>query len=76
MRIYDIALPPQVALEEWLEFARDEALVRVLGEVRFEECEGGSRFSVSADDAHPLGVDAVVQRFRERLTRKRLMQRA
>ncbi len=77
MRSYDIALPPQAALAEWVEFAQSESLVRALGEVSFEPVEGGCcRLSIRADDDEPFGVDAVVQRFRDRLTRKRLMARA
>ena len=73
VRTYDIAVPPRVALAEWLEFARNEALVRALGEVSFEPVEGErSSLSIRADDGEPLGVDAVVQRFRERLRRRGL----
>lgn len=73
MRVYDIALPPQAALAEWMEFARSDGLIQALGEVHFEaadtEC---SRLSIRTDDREPLDADAVVQRFRERLKRKRL----
>ncbi len=73
MRVYELAVPPQVALAEWLEFAQGEALVRGLGEVRFEPAEGErSRLAIRVD-GEPLGADAVVQRFRERLARKRLL---
>ena len=71
MRIYDIALPAQTALAEWMEFARSDALVRGIGEVHIEPMEGDrSRLSIQGDDAGPLGIDAVVQRFRERLKRR------
>lgn len=74
MRVYDIALPAQVALAEWMEFAQSDQLIRALGEVHFEPVEGErSRLSIQAADGEPLGADAVVQRFRERLKRKGML---
>jgi len=70
---YDIAVPPQVALEEWLQFARDESLVKSLGAVRFEAVTTDrSQLAIQAEDG-ALAIDAVVQRFRERLKRRGLV---
>ena len=70
---YDIALPPEVALEEWLDFARDESLVRSLGDVRFEAVTiERSQLAIQAEGG-ALAIDAVVQRFRERLRRRGLV---
>ena len=74
MRTYDIALSPQRALAEWMEFAQSDALIAALGEVHFEAAAGErSRLSIPTDDQQPLGADAIVQRFRERLKRKGLL---
>ena len=74
--MYDIAVPPETALAEWMEFAQTDALIRALGEVHFEAVDDkGSRLSIYADDQQPLGIDAVVQRFRDRLQKKRLLDR-
>ena len=46
----------------------------VCGEVHFEPVAGErSRLKIEAADPEPLGIDAVVQRFRERLKRKGLL---
>jgi hypothetical protein len=69
---YDIAVPPEVAQAEWDEFAEDEGLVRTVGEVRFEAVtEERTQLAIQADDG-ALAVDAIVQRFRERLRHKGL----
>ena len=67
MRIHDIAVPAQTALAEWMEFAQSDAIIRALGEVHFEAEGERSRLTIRTDDTAPLGIDAVVQRFRERL---------
>ncbi|MBV9191954.1 MAG: hypothetical protein JOZ85_15815 [Betaproteobacteria bacterium] len=70
---YDIAVPPAVARKEWREFARDESLVQSLGDVRFEAVtEERSQLAIQADEG-ALAIDAVVQRFRERLKRRGLV---
>ena len=70
---YDIAVPPEVAQKEWREFASDESLVQSLGDVRFEAVtEERSQLAIQADEG-ALAVDAVVQRFRERLKRRGLV---
>ncbi len=74
MRVYDLAVSPETALAEWMDFAQGDALIAALGEVHFEAAGGErSRLSIRTDEREPLGADAVVQRFRERLARKRLL---
>ena len=72
---YDIALPRHDAQAEWREFVDAEALVAMVGEVRFEAvADDCSRLCIA--DREGLGVDAVVQRFRERLKGKWLIKEA
>ena len=72
---YELAVAAPVALAEWIAFSQDDGFVCALGEVRFDTA--GARRSFLAirtvDDGEPLRVDAIVQRFRDRLARKRLL---
>jgi len=72
VNVYDIAVPPEVAEAEWREFARDENLVRTLGDVRFEAVTAERSQLAIGGEAGALAIDAVVQRFRERLRHKGL----
>jgi hypothetical protein len=73
MKVYDVALPPHQAEAEWQEFARDEAVVRSVGDVRFDAAPAKcSRLAIRAENPG-VGIDALVQRFRERLKRRGLV---
>ena len=70
---YDVAVAPEVAQAEWQDFARDESLVQSLGEVSFEAVTTErSQLAIQVEDG-ALAIDAVVQRFRERLRRRGLV---
>jgi len=73
MRLYEFAVAQHVAQAEWEEFAHQDGLIRSIGEVRFDALSPDrSRLAIAAgNDAS--AADAVVQRFRDRLTRKRLL---
>lgn len=73
-KTYELAVAAPVALAEWIAFAQDDGFVRALGEVRFGTVgEKHSRLAGrTLDDGEPRRVDAVVQRFRDRLARKHL----
>lgn len=70
-RTYDIALPQHAAQAEWREFVGAEALVAMVGDVRFEAV-ADDRSRLRIPDREGSGVDAVVQRFREHLKNKQL----
>jgi hypothetical protein len=75
-KTYELAVAAPVALAEWIAFAQDDGFVRALGEVRFDTAGANhSRLAIrTREDSEPLRVDAVVQRFRDRLARKHLLE--
>jgi hypothetical protein len=71
-RRYNFAVSIELAKAEWEEFQRADEFIRGLGQVRFEANDGGrSELCVSMPDgSNTIAMDAVVQRFRDRLARK------
>ena len=73
MKTYELAVPAQVALAEWQEFAGEEGLIRSVGAVHFDAV-AADRTQLCISGNHDANAgDAIVQRFRERLARKRLL---
>jgi hypothetical protein len=73
-RDYDIAVPAATAKDEWRQFELADHFVRGLGEVHFDPADAThSRLSFAApEETDTLAMDAAVQRFRDRLSRKGL----
>jgi hypothetical protein len=73
VKSYEIALPAHIAQEEWRKLVRADQFVRELRDVSFDPLDAKrSRLRVSAlRDGNTLAIDAVVQRFRSELARKR-----
>jgi len=71
---YDLSAPVRWAQDEWREFERADDFVRALRDVRFQPTDANhSRLCVPLPaDAQTPAIDAVVQRFRDRLARKGL----